>query len=821
MKSLHWCAATARRFRARTAACALAAFTMLGTLPSISSSQVPAPAAAPAPSAAATPVPLVRGAIAGRVTDARSGIPLTAVIVRVDGSARATITDDAGRFLLDAIPVGTQALVAQRTGLAPARVPVTVLAQGSTSIVFTMREEASVIAPVMVSATRETQWRTEASATVDVLTGSDVRLARAAHPAGLLKRIPGVYTSQLSGEGHSMAIRQPITTKPMYLYLEDGVPTRATGFFNHNALYEVNLPQSDGIEVLKGPGTALYGSDAIGGVINVLTRPAPTAPAVEASLEGGAFGYGRLLLTGGNTVGHHALRGDLNLTSVKGWRDAAPYDRQSGTIRYDRRTERGITLRTVLTGSRVRQNDVFALSYDQYRERSQVNKSPLAYRRADALRLTTAISDEQGQTQWSVTPYARYNNLGLMPFFNLTFDPVAYNTRNASLGMLARVRRDFAPMRTRIIAGADIDWSPGDFASDSAMLTTAGTGSNRIYQSFTPGRRVYDYDVTFRSASPYLHGEFTPVRRLRLDAGLRYDAIEYRYTTALAPIATGAHRVPPSTERAYFRLSPKAGATYELSRAVNLFASYRAGFRAPSQGQLFTQNSASNTVDLRPVTVGSYETGIRGEIGRRVVYGVSAYDMTISNDIVTFVTTQNTRVATNTGRTRHRGVEGSMGAALSSQVRLDLAYSVSSQRYVTWTPQAARTGVAGVDYSGKYIEGAPRDLANGVLTWTPRFARGGRLAAEWSHTGRYWMDPANTRSILGADTVSRSYGGHELFTVHGNVFLRPGVELFARVSNLLDRTHAEVVSYDAFNAEQYTPGSPRSISAGLRYAWSR
>src|SRR5215213_5757159 len=114
-----------------------------------------------------------------------------------------------------------------------------------------------------------------------------------------MKRIPGVYVSQLSGEGHSMAIRQPITTKPMYLYLEDGVPTRATGFFNHNALYEVNVPQSGGVEVLKGPGPALYGSDAIGGIVNVLSRPAPPTPSAEASLEGGAYGYGRLLATGG------------------------------------------------------------------------------------------------------------------------------------------------------------------------------------------------------------------------------------------------------------------------------------------------------------------------------------------------------------------------------------------------------------------------------------------------------------------------------------------------------------------------------------------
>ena len=82
------------------------------------------------------------------------------------------------------------------------------------------------------------------------------------------------------------AIRQPITTNPVYLYLEDGIPTRSTGFFNHNALYEINVPQAGRIEVFKGPGTALYGSDAIGGIINVSTR----APSYDPSVLGGGGG---------------------------------------------------------------------------------------------------------------------------------------------------------------------------------------------------------------------------------------------------------------------------------------------------------------------------------------------------------------------------------------------------------------------------------------------------------------------------------------------------------------------------------------------------
>ena len=755
--------------------------------------------------------------VRGTVINSRDRAPMSDVIVRIVGTPRGTVTDGSGVYVLAQIPKGTLVLMAQRAGLAAHTDTITVGSDGVITHDFALADEATVVAPVVVSATRERQRRADASATIDVLSGADVREARASHPAQLLKRIPGVYVSQLSGEGHSMAIRQPITTKPMYLYLEDGVPTRATGFFNHNALYEVNIPQSDGIEVLKGPGTALYGSDAIGGVVNVLTRAAPSSPTLDVAMEGGGFGYARALLTAGGSNGTDGIRVDANLTRMDGWRTNAPFDRQSGTVRWDHLGQNGLTVKTVVTGSQIAQNDVLSLNSAQFDSRSPINRSPLAFREVKALRASTAVEQTRGATNWSVTPYARYDDLGLLPSWQLTYDPQVWRTKNNSLGVLARVRHDFEPLRTRIIAGTDVDWSPGRFTADRAVLQTTGSGGDRIYSGYATGARQYDYDVTFRSVSPYLHGEFSPVSRLRIDAGLRYDNTGYQYDTRLAVMDTGAHRIPSSTTRSYSRLSPKAGASLEFNKAVNLFGSYRSGFRAPSQGQLFQQNSAANTVDLKPVTVGSAELGVRGELGRRAVYGVSAYDMTIENDIVTFVTPQNLRIATNAGRTRHRGIEGSLGLAVVSSVRVDLSYSVSSQRYVSWTPQAARpasgttAAVAAVSYSGNRIEQAPRDLANALVTWSPRFAKGGRLAVEWTHTGRYAMDPANVKT----------YAGYDLVALHANVYLRPQVELFARAVNVLDRTYAELASYDAFQKEQYNPGSPRTVYAGMRYLWSR
>jgi outer membrane receptor protein involved in Fe transport len=622
-----------------------------------------------------------------------------------------------------------------------------------------------------------------------------------------MNRIPGVHVSELSGEGHSMSMRQPITTKPMYLYLEDGIPTRATGFFNHNALYEVNIPQSGGIEVLKGPGTALYGSDAIGGVVNVLTRPAPLTPSLEASLEGGAYGYGRLLLSGGATRGSDGVRADLNVTRSENWKEEAPFQRQSGTVRWDHVGPDGWTARTVMTGSHVDQQDVPALSAALFDASPSLNLAPIAYRRVKALRASTALERESGPSLWSVTPYARYDDMELLPSWQLTFDPQTWDTKNTSLGVLTKYRRDFAPLRARIIAGADAEVSPGSFLAQRAIVTR--TGSARAFTAFTAGETQYDYDVTYRSASPYVHAEASPFSALRIDAGLRADFSGYAYETRLAPLDTGAHRRPANTTRSYAHLSPKLGMTLALDSSTSAFASYRHGFRAPSQNQLFQQNSALNSVDLAPVKVDAFELGLRGAVGARATWQLSAYDMEVRDDIITFITSINTREATNAGRTRHRGVEAGMSAALTSALRVDASWSVSKMTYVEWTPQAATTSAPAVSYSGNLIENAPRDLGNVFLSYAPTALRGGRVALEWSHTGGYATDPANTHS----------YPGYELLNLHLSAGLTQRTEVFGRVSNLADAAYAELVTYDAFQKDQITPGAPRSVFLGVKTSW--
>lgn len=651
---------------------------------------------------------------------------------------------------------------------------------------------------ISVIGTREAQSLKETPLSIGAVNEEDIENTKPAHPSEIMNKIPGVHVNVTGGEGHMTAIRQPITTGAVYLYLEDGIPTRSTGFFNHNALYEINLPQSSGIEVLKGPGSALYGSDAIGGVINVETKPSPLKAEADISVEVGSFGWERLLLSGGSTIDEDGYRASLNLTHTDGWRDSTAYDRQSATVRWDRSLESGASLKTVLSTSDIDQQTAGSsrLSSDDYYNNPTLNYTPISYRKVSALRLSTAYEKEGSDNLLSVTPYVRSNSMELLPNWSLSYDSVVYETKNDSLGVLLKYRQDYKPMRTRLVVGMDVDYSPGKrFEQD---ITATKTGD--IYTSYTIDSVLYDYDATYSAASPYAHVEFSPSENWRISTGLRYDYMSYVYDNNLTELLTGSHRRPADTTVKFDRLSPKLGATYTFNPSLSGFLSYRQAFRAPSESQLFRQGSSVNTVDLKPVKVASIEAGLRSK-KKETNYNISFYYMTKKDDILSYQESFiDPRYTMNAGETLHQGVEIGYGNKLSETLKLDISASYAKHTYESWVL------ASGKNYSGNEMESAPRLIANTRLGYTPPLLNGGKAEVEWVKLGDYWMDAENTYK----------YSGHDVLNLRVNYFSSKQLEWFARVINVADKRYATSSSYRSGDF-QYAPGMPRTTYVGVKY----
>ena len=128
---------------------------------------------------------------------------------------------------------------------------------------------------MVVTANKTNEKRSEAPIAITTISKQTIEDAKAQRIDAVLNKVSGVYMVNLGNEQHQMSIRQPMTTRSLFLYMEDGIPIRTTGVYNHNALLEMNLPAAKGIEVVKGPSSALYGGEAIGGAVNIITQAAP------------------------------------------------------------------------------------------------------------------------------------------------------------------------------------------------------------------------------------------------------------------------------------------------------------------------------------------------------------------------------------------------------------------------------------------------------------------------------------------------------------------------------------------------------------------
>jgi len=666
----------------------------------------------------------------------------------------------------------------------------------STTAAFPLLAE-DVLPEVTVTGTREETLKSETPVSVTTLSGADIRTLKPTHPTELLGRVAGVHVSVTNGEGHMMSMRQPITTSPVYLYLEDGVPTRSTGFFNHNALYEVNVPQAGGIEVIKGPGSALQGSDAIGGVVNILTRMPSLEEEKELSVEIGSYGFKRGLGSYSNTWGDDGARIDANLTSTDGWRDSTEYTRQASTVRWDHFTAGGSMIKTVLSASNIDQQTAGSsrLKRADYENNPTINYTPISFRKVKALRLSSAYESEDANSLLSLTPYLRWNKMEMLPNWSLGYDPTMYTTGHASFGVASKYRVDLEPYRTRLVVGADADYSPG--SRDESRIARTKVGN--VYTQYTLDYQTYDYDVTFMSASPYVHGEISPTDKLRLTGGLRADGMRYEYDNHLSDASTGNYRRAADNTVNFFHLSPKFGATYAFTPQFNGYASYRHAFRAPSEGKLFRSGKTADTLHLDAVKVDSYDVGVRGNPMKGLSYELAAYYMTKRDDIITYDDGTGYRVNANAGETLHRGAEASLGYRLNPELKLDVVASYAKHTYEQWST------TAGTNFNGKEMPSAPRLLSNVVLSYEPEALPGSTIEAEWVKMGSYWMDNDNTTK----------YGGHSLFNLRGGYTINDTFKVVGRAMNVADSRWATAASYSATAGEEFAPGMPRTFYLGL------
>ena len=190
---------------------------------------------------------------------------------------------------------------------------------------------------ITVTGTRTQETQLSQALKIDKKGEDEIKIDQPIFQRDLLNSLSGVLVTQTtSGIGHMLAVRTPITTQPYFLYLQDNVPVQSSGFFNHNALAYTNFETASSTEVLKGAGTALYGSDAVAATVNVQSKAPSKSPETTVSSNAGSDDYYHTYIQTSDSINErNSYRIGIGRTQNHGWRDHTQYSRHEMMARYD------------------------------------------------------------------------------------------------------------------------------------------------------------------------------------------------------------------------------------------------------------------------------------------------------------------------------------------------------------------------------------------------------------------------------------------------------------------------------------------------------
>lgn len=630
----------------------------------------------------------------------------------------------------------------------------------------------------------------------------------------IINRIPGVFWNDLGNEQHSMSIRQPISTNAVYQYLEDGIPIRPLGAFNHNSLNENNMNGSGGVEVVKGAASSLYGSNAVGGAVNFLTlKPSRTPTGYLGFRQDNTDGFFRVDSGASNTWGdlglrisHYSSERDHN-----NWQQYSGGKKDSVTVRADYDLGGAAWIRSSLIYTNLESDMTGSLFENDYRTNPSKSINTFTWRKDKTTRANVAWEAEttnKGLT--TVTFFARNNDHGQLPAYTISGCSGAIckgtinNNHVDSLGVDLKHVQGLDWFNARLVSGIYIDRSNNDYVSDNLKITRDTVSG--VYQSYLLNNAasptgVRNYSAGIANDALFAQLEFTPVKDFRVVAGGRYDSITYEFENHLVP---GANFGAPNETRSFSRVSPKIGATYALSNTQSVYANLSQGFTPPEVSQLYGKTAIP---DLKPSVYNNQEIGWRAILLNNLRLDSALYQLEGKDTIVSYTSEVGDSYNKNAGKTRSRGVELSLSQQLA-QWDWRLGATWAKHEFVNYLVSAKVGAVE--DYSGKTMPQAPTNTVNAQVGW--KFTPDSRVSLSMVKQGSYWMNNLNTVR----------YEGHTLLNLTASHKLQAGLELWGQVRNLTDERYSDSASssfksgtYTPNTQNTYTPGAPRSVMLGV------
>lgn len=743
----------------------------------------------------------------GKIIDASTKEPIAGASVRCSsGCSCGCATNALGEFELrpndncclsfDVSSIGYQAVIIQAGN------PVTII---------NLQQDNSSMQGVVVTANREGVKRSLAPVAISTISSRMLQDAKPATLDQVLNKVSGVYMVNLGNEQHSMSIRQPMTTKSLFLYLEDGIPIRTTGLFNHNALLEINMAAVKSIEVVKGPSSSLYGSEAIGGVVNFITVAPAMVPVAKLSVQGNNIGYKRTDLQTGFSAGRwgFALSG-YYADKRNSFIDYTDFHKATFTARVDYHFNGKTSLINSFTVMDYYSDMSGGIDSIRFFNKSFGSNQTFTYRKVNAMRFRSTFNHSwNDDSKTAASLIYRDNRIGQNPAYAIKDDARRLSNGNRvgkndlahgeineasfnSYSLVLQHKQNLHWKNAVIIGGVNVDISPSAYSAE--YIRIAKDSVSKIYTGYErPDSVLTHYKNNINNYAAFANFEFTPFRKLRVVASLRYDLFRYHFDNYLQPSSFSGS---PDTLNNFKRISPKIGFTYNFSSRTGLYANYSEGFVPPQVTEMY---KGVKVPELKPSVFYNYEIGGWAELVKGKLSGdISIYQLEGTNEIISVRMDDGSSQNMNAGKTVHRGIEFGLNANPVKSISFRFSSALSKHQFSEFIEK-------GVSYSGNEMNGAPGWMHNTEIWFKPAVVKGLRFGIEWQMIGSYYMDPLNTVK----------YEGYNVFHVRAG-YKWKAMEVWINMMNAADKYYA-YTSSKSNSGYSYTPAEPRHFNMGISY----
>ena len=727
------------------------------------------------------------GPLSGRIVDP-DGRPVAGARVILVGSSgsgllvRDAVTNARGEFTLTTPDTGRYDVRVAAEGFRAQ--PLEIEAAAAPRDIGSLALEVSAISETLVvSASQVEIPLSQASSAVSIITGAELRERQLMTVADALRQVPGLTITRSGSAGALTSVFPRGGESDYTLVYVDGVQVNAFGGgFDLAHLSTTNI---DRIEVVRGAQSALYGSNAIGGVVRIVSRQSGPVRG-DASFEAGSFGSTRVTASASGTVRHWSWGGGIDRVGSDGFNgQTTAGGERIGNDQYDRtelsasggwRGDTGGLLRADLRFARDDRGFPGPFGSNPIGIFSGIdNTSRGKDDRWSASLGGTLPAGQRVRTHGQVT-WNRIDGTFTSPF----------DTSSSA------TRRFTARAQTDVAAGAGVNVSAG-----AELQRERGTSS---YITDNAG----ETPVTRWVAGYFGEARWSAADRFFTTAGIRAEHI---HRGAVAALDDEFSPRPPMAEDTVVSLNPKISAAYYVRAAPGSHTKIRAsagtGIRPPDAFELaFTDNPS-----LQPERSRSVEAGIDQSVaGGRAVLEATWFRNTFDDLIIAvgrFVESSRYRTD-NISNARARGLElastvKARPAGFDVQGRFSYTFLDSAILAVDGAPAAPSPFTAGQPLLNRPRHqwavdgGVSRGRVSG---WLRGGGRGRVLAVEPSY--------GTFGGLFDA-------GGYGVWNAGASWRLSRQLEVYGRIDNMFDRRYEEVFGFPALG---------RGVVAGLRVAAS-